>query len=167
MITSMCLQVLAWIAADEQNAQRAVVLLGAAEELSRSMGSPTVVVPALLVHHEECERKTRRAMSEQAIGAARREGAALGIDAAVAYALGKQAPPTPTSASAASTTPTKRERQVADRIAEGLTNKEIATRLVISPRTAQGHVEHLLSKLGFTSRAQIAAWVVESQNKGS
>ncbi|TQC41838.1 protein kinase [Rhodococcus sp. WS4] len=163
--TSMCLQVLAWIAADEQNAQRAVVLLGAAEELSRSMGSPTVVVPALLVHHEECERKTRRAMSEQAIGAARREGAALGIDAAVAYALGEQAPPTPKSA--ASTTPTKRERQVADLIAEGLTNKEIATRLVISPRTAQGHVEHLLSKLGFTSRAQIAAWVVESQNQGS
>ena len=61
---------------------------------------------------------------------------------------------------------TKREREVADLIAEGLTNKEIAARLVISPRTAQGHVEHLLTKLGFTSRAQIAAWVVESQGEG-
>ena len=164
--TSMCLQALGWIAADEQNTRRAVVLLGAAEELSRSVGSPTVLVPDLLAYHEECERQTRRAMSEQAIGAARREGAALGFDAAVAYALGEQTPPTPASAAGASTTPTKRERQVADLIAEGLTNKEIAARLVISPRTAQGHVEHLLSKLGFTSRAQIAAWVVESQNTG-
>lgn len=57
---------------------------------------------------------------------------------------------------------TKRERQVAELIAaEGLTNRAIAARLVISPRTAQGHVERVLSKLGFTSRAQIAAWVVE------
>ncbi|MDH6291235.1 protein kinase domain-containing protein [Rhodococcus opacus] len=165
--TSMCLQALAWIASDEQNTRRAVVLLGAAEELNRSVGSPPVLVPDLLVYHEECGRQIRRAMSEQAIGAARREGAALGFDAAVAYALGEQTPPTPTSAAGASTTPTKRERQVADLIAEGLTNKEIATRLVISPRTAQGHVEHLLSKLGFTSRAQIAAWVVEARNKGS
>jgi non-specific serine/threonine protein kinase len=56
---------------------------------------------------------------------------------------------------------TERERQVAALVAEGLTNKEIAARLVISPRTVQGHVEHLLAKLGFTSRAMIAAWVVE------
>jgi non-specific serine/threonine protein kinase len=56
---------------------------------------------------------------------------------------------------------TKRERQVADLVAQGLTNKAIATQLVISQRTAQGHVEHILTKLGFTSRAQIAAWVAE------
>jgi len=58
---------------------------------------------------------------------------------------------------------TKREKQVAELIAEGLTNKAIAARLVISQRTAQGHVEHILSKLGFTSRAQVAAWVVEER----
>jgi len=40
-----------------------------------------------------------------------------------------------------------------------LTNKQIAARLVISPRTAETHVEKILSKLGFTSRSQIAAWV--------
>ncbi|PVX65344.1 UNVERIFIED_ORG: regulatory LuxR family protein [Nocardia globerula] len=61
----------------------------------------------------------------------------------------------------ASTRLTKRERQVADLIAQGLTNQAIADRLVISPRTAQGHVEHILTKLGFTSRAQVAAWIVE------
>ncbi|MFZ2176750.1 MAG: LuxR C-terminal-related transcriptional regulator, partial [Rhodococcus sp. (in: high G+C Gram-positive bacteria)] len=165
--TSMGLQALAWIAAEEHDARRAVVLTAAAEELSRSVGMPTVFLPDLLVHQDECERETRRTMSEQAFAAARREGAALGFHAAVAYALGEQNTPTPASVASPSSTPTKREREVAKLIADGLTNKEIAARLVISPRTAQGHVEHLLSKLGFASRAQIAAWVVESQHEGS
>ncbi|WP_213574197.1 protein kinase [Rhodococcus sp. USK13] len=164
---SMCLQSLAWIAADEHNARRAAVLLGAAEELSRSVGSPAVVYPGLLAYREECERQTQLALSEQAYTAARREGAALGFDSAIAYALGEQLAPTPTSATGTSTTPTKREFQVAELVAEGLTNKEIAARLTISPRTAQGHVEHLLTKLGFTSRAQIAAWIMETQNNRS
>ncbi|WAM19677.1 helix-turn-helix transcriptional regulator (plasmid) [Rhodococcus sp. JS3073] len=53
------------------------------------------------------------------------------------------------------------QRQVAALIADGLTNQAIAARLVISPRTAQGHVEHILAKLGFNSRTQVAAWVVD------
>ena len=53
---------------------------------------------------------------------------------------------------------TRRKRQVADLLAQGLSNKEISGRLVISARTAESHVEHILTKLGFTSRAQVAAW---------
>ncbi len=45
-------------------------------------------------------------------------------------------------------------------VAEGLTNRQIAARLVISERTAQNHVQHILTKLGFTTRSQIAAWSV-------
>ncbi|WP_425383329.1 response regulator transcription factor [Rhodococcus ruber] len=56
---------------------------------------------------------------------------------------------------------TKRERQVADLIGEGLTNQAITRRSVISPRTVRSHAEHILAKLGFTSRAQVATWVVE------
>jgi DNA-binding CsgD family transcriptional regulator len=52
-----------------------------------------------------------------------------------------------------------REDEVARLVAGGLTNREIALRLVISERTAQNHVQHILTKLDFTSRAQIAAWV--------
>lgn len=43
----------------------------------------------------------------------------------------------------------------------GLTNKAIASRLVVSRRRAEGHVEHILTKLGSTSRAQIATWASE------
>lgn len=53
---------------------------------------------------------------------------------------------------------TSRELEVATLVAEGLTNRQIADRLVISERTAQNHVQHILTKLGFASRSQIAAW---------
>ena len=51
-------------------------------------------------------------------------------------------------------------------IAAGRSNKDIAAELVISQRTAENHVEHILTKLGFTSRAQVAAWVAASQPDG-
>jgi predicted ATPase/DNA-binding CsgD family transcriptional regulator len=53
----------------------------------------------------------------------------------------------------------KRELEVAELIESGLSNREIAERLVISKRTADGHVERILAKLGFSSRAQVAAWM--------
>jgi DNA-binding CsgD family transcriptional regulator len=55
-----------------------------------------------------------------------------------------------------------REVEVAQLVAVGLTNRQIAERLVISERTAQNHVQHILTKLGFTSRSQIAAWSVRA-----
>lgn len=51
------------------------------------------------------------------------------------------------------------EQQVADLVAEGLSNKDIAARLVIAQRTAEGHVARILTKLGFTTRTQLATWV--------
>ncbi|HET8853896.1 MAG TPA: tetratricopeptide repeat protein, partial [Ktedonobacteraceae bacterium] len=57
---------------------------------------------------------------------------------------------------------TAREREVARLVAQGKTSREIAGLLVVSERTAEGHVNNILGKLGFTSRAQIAAWVVET-----
>jgi DNA-binding CsgD family transcriptional regulator/sugar lactone lactonase YvrE len=54
---------------------------------------------------------------------------------------------------------TRREREVAILVAQGLTNREIAARLFISERTAESHVEQIRGKLGFRSRTQIAAWV--------
>jgi DNA-binding CsgD family transcriptional regulator len=53
----------------------------------------------------------------------------------------------------------RREREVAALVARGLTNAQIAERLTITERTAEGHVEHIRNKLGFHSRVQIGAWV--------
>ncbi|QNE22917.1 AAA family ATPase [Kribbella qitaiheensis] len=55
-----------------------------------------------------------------------------------------------------------REAEVAGLVAEGLTNRQIAERLVISDRTAQNHVQHILTKLGFANRSQIATWTTRT-----
>ena len=56
---------------------------------------------------------------------------------------------------------TPREREVAALLARGLTNREIASELVISEGTAANHVERILNKLGLHSRAQVATWAIE------
>ena len=62
---------------------------------------------------------------------------------------------------------TQREREVAGLVAEGLTNREIATKLFISERTAEYHLEQIRNKLGFHSRAQIAVWMTaQAANRG-
>ena len=55
-----------------------------------------------------------------------------------------------------------REQQVAALLAEGLTNRQIAERLVVTERTAAAHIEHILDKLGFASRHQVAAWAADN-----
>ncbi|MDV6271850.1 LuxR C-terminal-related transcriptional regulator, partial [Rhodococcus globerulus] len=152
-----CLELLAWIRAEEAtDYRRAAVLLGAADELARSVGStPTTFQDVMRSHHARCEEATRNALGTRRFEAALKEGQQFDVPEAVAYALGESTPATQVPED---TNPalTKRERQVAGLVSEGLTNKAIAARLVISPRTAQGHVEHILVKLGFTSRTQIA-----------
>ena len=58
-----------------------------------------------------------------------------------------------------------REREVAALIAEGLSNRAIADRLGLSERTIEAHVEHILDKLGFSSRSKVAAWVTQDRNR--
>jgi DNA-binding CsgD family transcriptional regulator len=57
-----------------------------------------------------------------------------------------------------------RELEIADLIAQGLTNREIAQRLIISTRTAESHVDHIKAKLGFGRRARIVAWALNRAN---
>lgn len=58
---------------------------------------------------------------------------------------------------------TRREREVADQVAKGLTNKQIAALLHISERTAESHVQHVLTKLGAANRTQVAAYLATKQ----
>ena len=59
-----------------------------------------------------------------------------------------------------------RERQVVELVAGGRSNKAIAEELFISPATAARHVANILAKLGFNSRAQIAAWAADKRDPG-
>ena len=167
MDNTHCVEALAWIAASGHQDERAAVLLGAAASLWRSMGMTVDGFENLAGYHRECYRQARQALGEQAFQDAYHRGLELPAEDAVAYALQQPSdkPPnkSPIPAVPAELPLTPRELQVARLLARGRSNKEIAAQLVISQRTAEGHVERILTKLGFTSRAQVAAWAAASQ----
>jgi DNA-binding CsgD family transcriptional regulator len=160
LATVWCLDVLALIAYDDGRIERAATLLGVTTGLSHTAGVRPGLFPELAAHHRNYEQRARASLGERAYQTAFARGERLTVAEAVAYAL-DEAPARPAPATAASTSLTRRERQVADLIAQGLPNKEIAARLVISQRTAESHVEHILTKLGLANRAQVAAWAAQ------
>jgi len=96
----------------------------------------------------------RDALGEKDFESAWSEGAALSTEEAVAYAQrGRGQRKRPTSGWAL-LTPT--ERDVVRLVSEGLSNNDVATRLFVSPRTVQTHLTHVYTKLGLTSRVQLA-----------
>jgi predicted ATPase/DNA-binding CsgD family transcriptional regulator len=162
-------EALAWIAASGRQFERAAVLLGAAGGLRRSTGATLDGFQPLAACQLDCERQARQALGEQAFRAAYGRGLQLPAEDAAAYALQQsQQPAKPPGKRSAPAVPggsplTPRELEVARLVAGGRSNKQIAAELVISQRTAEGHVERILAKLGFTSRVQMAAWVTASQ----
>jgi len=167
-------EALAWIAGLGRQFERAAVLLGAAAGLRRSTGATLDGFQPMAEHQRDCERQARQALGETTFRAAYDRGLQLPAEDAVAYALQqapKKPPARPPENSRAQAMPsgrllTPRELEVAQLVAGGRSNKQIAAELVISQRTAEGHVERILAKLGFTSRAQVAAWVAASQPDG-
>ncbi|HET7690952.1 MAG TPA: LuxR C-terminal-related transcriptional regulator [Nocardioidaceae bacterium] len=155
-----CLEALAFVAMAQGDANRAAILLGASAKLSGDFGTQSGTFPDLETAYDDCETAARAALGDKGFEAARKRGSDLDFQEAMAFALGERTRPAERVAAAGQVL-TAREREVAELIAEGLTNKAIAARLVISQRTAQGHVENILSKLGFTSRTQVAAWVAD------
>lgn len=157
-MAAMCIENLSWVATETGDATRAATLMAAAERVAELADSSTVAFPTLLEHHDECDRKVRRTLPRGRVDAAHTTGAGFDLASAAAYALGESAPETTTANDTEPVELTRREREVSALVAQGLTNREIASVLVISKRTVDGHVEHILAKLGFTSRAQVAAW---------
>jgi DNA-binding NarL/FixJ family response regulator len=81
------------------------------------------------------------------------------VEDAVGYALGQTKPKPGAAAATSPATLSRRELEIARLVAEGLTNREIASRLFISNRTVETHVTNMLNKLGASSRTQLARWV--------
>ncbi|MFI5717702.1 protein kinase [Nocardia sp. NPDC051750] len=158
------LEAMAWIANDCHDTERAAVLMGAAREIWPVRSSLTSVFANFSRFHAECEKSARTALGTTKFMRAFQRGQAMDTAAARAYAL-SEAPADAAAEKGSTTTLTRRERQVAHLVARGLSNKQIAAELFISPRTAQGHVEHILTKLGFTSRTRIAAWIVDETDR--
>jgi DNA-binding CsgD family transcriptional regulator len=158
-----CVEVLAWAAASDEQWQKAAELFGASRHALTALGSPVAVFGSVMEDDQRCQATTRARLGDRAFEAAARRGAEFGFDEIIALVTGKRTP-RPSTERAAVKGPmalTGRELEIADLIAQGLSNREIASALVMAQRTAEGHVEHILAKLGFTSRAQVAAWAAE------
>jgi len=96
----------------------------------------------------------RDALGEKDFDSAWAEGAALSTEEAIAYAQRGRGQRKRPATGWASLTPA--EHDVVQLVSEGLGNKDIATRLFISPRTVQTHLTHVYTKLGLTTRVQLA-----------
>lgn len=159
---ALALDVLAWTTAAKDEAERAATLLGAANNLWQTLGAQLMGSTHMLAQRDQFEKAARRSAGSAKFDAAFGRGGSLPLEQTLALALrerAQSAPETPRSAPVL----TRREREVADLVAEGLSNKDIAARLVISLRTAEAHVENILTKLGFNARAQIASWLAQQR----
>ncbi|MBB6076603.1 ATP-binding protein [Streptomyces paradoxus] len=162
---ALTLDLLASIAAQRGAAEHAAVLLGGADRVWADIDTGRWGSHTLNSVRRDSEELAGRVLGREAFERAHRRGGALGLRELAGHAL--QEPGRPPGAEAADPPPygdttarlTRRETEVARLVAEGLANQQIADRLVISRRTAEGHVERILGKLGFSNRSQIAAWM--------
>jgi DNA-binding CsgD family transcriptional regulator len=163
---ALSLEALAWAAGAQRQVERTAHLLGAAERLRESVGATQE--PQWQTDHERAVAAARAGLGEERCVAARAAGHDLPLDQAIAYAQATLEPASARGATSAKRVTgrhpsqlTRREQEVAVLIARGLTNRQIADAMSIAERTAASHIENILGKLGFRSRAQVAAWAVE------
>ena len=160
---AMAVDLLAGCAYFARDPQRAARLFGAANRMWRTLGAPMFFGRAYLTLRDFICGEAQAVLGEKQWLALHDEGGRMSLDETVALALAERVRPAAVRGVAASDPwypLTRREREIAELVAEGLSNREIAERLVIAKRTADSHLEHILAKLGFSSRAQVAAWTM-------
>jgi non-specific serine/threonine protein kinase len=153
------------LAVARERPAEAVRLAAAAAALREAAGTP--LWPSGQARLDQTLEPARRALGEGLAAAAWQAGYALTPDEAVTEALAITDLASKDGAGAnrphdsARTVLTSREQEVATLIAHGHTNRQIADELVITPGTVASHVVHILNKLGYNSRSQVAVWAVE------
>ncbi|MEV0582990.1 LuxR C-terminal-related transcriptional regulator [Nonomuraea sp. NPDC050310] len=149
---AQCLEGLGWAAAERREHDRAARLLGAADTLwQRVSNEPQFGLRLLQEFHDKSVQVVQNGLGPHGYAAARQRGGALDVEQALALALDEPVEPGEDRRHLS-----PRERQVAELVADGLTNREIGERLDISKRTVDAHLEHILAKLGLVSRTQIS-----------
>jgi non-specific serine/threonine protein kinase len=136
----------------------AAMLFGTAERFWEDADGSVVATPPWQDLLNAAEVRCRATLAGAAFEEQYRRGWQRPMDDAISAALNEHPAPAGVRLALHDFGLTRREIEVVDLLSQGLTNKEIANRLVISPRTAETHVQNVLSKTGFKTRAQVAAW---------
>jgi ATP/maltotriose-dependent transcriptional regulator MalT len=157
--TTLVIDLLAWAEAASGSGERAAVFLGAASTMWDSFGMQLYGSQHWVERHATYELRARNLLGDNAYQDASRRGATMSPAEITAFALDEE-----TQRRTASPEPehvlSAREQDIAGYIAEGLSNKEIATLMVLSVRTVEGHVSNLLRKLGVSRRQQVPTALV-------
>jgi predicted ATPase/DNA-binding CsgD family transcriptional regulator len=160
------LERIAALAAAETQPRCAIQLAAAATSIRDAIGDqPTPMRQAMV---DEWLVPLQQAVAQNAFQLAWQAGRAMSLEQALELALAatqpqpKQPDQPLAGSSQRATELSPREQQVAALLADGLTNRQIAERLVVTERTVGAHIEHILDKLGFASRHQVAAWAAEN-----
>src|SRR5579859_806781 len=183
------LEAFAALAAARQQPEQAARLAGAATQLREALGRPTGIGS----RSEKLLELARDRLGAAAAAALFAEGREMTAEDAVGYALGSHietagglpgasahagakdaarpgeaawADPARLAQARTASPLTAREHEIVVLIARGLSNRQIAVELVISPATAARHVANILAKLGFTSRTQVASWAARHEPPG-
>ena len=161
-------ELLALVAARARDDVRAATLLGITRPDDGERGAFESSFPYDAEALSTAEQSARSGLSEQEFETAFSAGRAMSAQQGIAYALGAelrsrsgQRPGRRPADLRSVLSP--RESQVAALVGQGLTDRQIAERLVISRRTAEGHVQNSLLKLGFSSRSQLAVWTSDEE----
>nr|WP_256255290.1 LuxR C-terminal-related transcriptional regulator [Streptomyces sp. cf124] len=160
---ALMLETLAWITASQGEYERAGRLLGSAGQLWRDVGADiSAFGPPLPEDHRRCEQSVLRALGPDAYERALAVGGGYtspsrAIDNALDTSIEPTAPATAPSPL------TRRELEVTELVAKGMSNRQIATTLFLSPRTVDRHIDNIRAKLQFRRRTQIAAWWAANQ----
>lgn len=138
--------------------RQAAAMLGTADRYWADAGGSMLQAPIWFERVEQTTARCRENLGT-AYDAIYRAGQDQSLEEAAAQVLGE---PVAVAAPPPSTRDefglTRRERDVAALVAQGLSNRDIAARLVISQRTAETHVQNMLAKTGFSTRSQLAVW---------
>ncbi|WP_314326045.1 LuxR C-terminal-related transcriptional regulator [Paenarthrobacter ilicis] len=179
---ALVVEQMSWTAASSGQLETAATLLRATQSVWKGIGTTVLAFGPLATDSTQTTDRIRNGLGESRFQAILNGGQSLSNDQAVELALslattsyvsspgravdeGRHAsrrtkrPEFVGAFTANGPALTEREEQVANLVALGQSNKEIAAELVLSPRTVSGHIERILSKLGFTSRTQVATWV--------
>jgi predicted ATPase/DNA-binding CsgD family transcriptional regulator len=182
------IEAIGWQAARRGRHERAAWLLGAADHLWVKIGCRLSGSVLAEESRQRAADAAREALGERRYSAARQHGGALDLAAVLAGAADQAFDPRVQRGAARGADPggtdagyggagdggagtsapraagpaavlTRREREIADLVATGLSNREVADRLFISKRTVDAHVEHIFGKLGISSRVQLTVLV--------
>ncbi|MET8758918.1 LuxR C-terminal-related transcriptional regulator [Lentzea sp. NPDC004782] len=154
------IEALAWCSSSAAEHDRAARLLGCAHAVWRLTGARIDQMSPYRDLDEQCAAHARSALGAETYDAAFADAAGFDLDEVIRYALREKPPRSAKPGHGGEPSGlTKREQEIAELVARGMSNRDIATALVIGRRTVESHIENILAKLGFTSRTQVTSWL--------